>query len=712
MKREIWKSDQPVLSNDLDRAQSSKEDAITDRFGDSFDYGIVPDSQLFAETEPLEITLSLSPFEFDVASGIAYDADGERIVVDDPALIYSASGPSTTTDNGIGGTSLTPQTTGCVSIPLSPGVVNYLYITYLERVDPDVFTLRETTNERLFIKGDDSYRIDVVTDVGPAVGNPDVFKPFLSSLCIGIVDTLQVLDLTPRKYFTLKSGSLSVDVPTALNTLQALGEPYIMGQSITFTDHVSAIGTGVVSATNPHGLSINDITGVFSGKTAEQHEKLFHESGISGDQTSITSALFGRPEDSAGSPFIGPTYARDTFLIKKLLPSGTQNFNGNNSQQLFTLAGGLTFNPGSGNLRVFLNGVLQLSPAQYTEVGNNAVNFVTPPALGVPIALVVDGEAVQVNGITISSSQISEDYLIYFVDPTGVFLDNGVYTAYLDASIGAIRLAYNGTPVNKNYRVYGVTTGTFTNLVALPIATVAANANNLLLWQVTWDSSGFGLGNDNFILVTDQRIFGTIGSDALARDSATDTVTINHNLWVNGNETVTGTLSVGTLLLEAGIPIIPPGTVLSWAGKTPSIPTGWIICDGTEYPNATYPYLYAAIGENWGSSSVGVTFKVPDLRGQFLRGADLGAGIDPDVSIRSVVTGSPVSQDRAGTKQSDDFKDHQHHYDQPGGGTSSGGNPNSIAINYGQLTYTTTNLVTGNETRPKNAYVIFIIKAF
>jgi hypothetical protein len=559
MKREIWKSDQPVLSNDLDRAQSSKEEAITDRFGDTFDYGIVPYSQMFSETSPLEITLSLSPFQFDLETGVAYDISGERIIVDDSSLIYNASGPTTTTDNGVGGTSLTPQTTGCKSVPLTSGVVNYIYITYLESIDPNVFTLREITNERLFIKGDDSYRVDVVTDVGPAVGDPNVFKPFTPSLCIGIVDTLQVLSLTARKFFTLKSNSLSVDVPTALNTLHSLGKTYIMGQNITFTDHISAIGTGIVSDVNPHGLSINDITGVFSGKTAEQHEKLFHESGISGDQTSITSGLFGRPEDSAGSPFIGPTYARDTFLIKKLLPSGIQNFNGNGSQQLFTLTGGLTFNPGSGNLRVFLNGVLQLSPSQYTEIGNNAVNFVTPPTLGLPISLVVDGEAVQINGTTITSSQIPEDYLVYFVDPSGVFLDNGVYTIYLDASVGAIRLAYNGSPTNKDYRVYGVTTGTFTNLTALPIVTVASNTNNFLLWQVTWDSSGYGLGNDNFILVEDQRIFGTIGSNSLSRDSATDTVTIGHNLFVTGSETIGGSLSVAgnALISNSNLTIIP-----------------------------------------------------------------------------------------------------------------------------------------------------------
>lgn len=555
MKKEIWHEDQPVLKGDLDRAQESISEAISERLNDTLSSGIVRDSQLFAETIPFEITVNSIPFSVDVASGIAYDLVGERVSVSDTSEIYNAAAPTTTTDNGIGGTTLTPQSTGCLSIPLTAGLVNYVFISYLLKTDVSEFSLSESTNERLFTKGDDGYKIEVVTDVGPAVSlTPNTFQPNANAIYLGAVDLTETLDMASRAFLSLREGSLVATVPTPLTTLNALGEPYAAGQTVTFAEHIDAVGTGNVTPKNPHGLSINDLTGSLSGKTSEQHEKYFHESGISSGQLSTISALYGSVVDSAGSPFIGPTYARDNFLIKKLLTSGIQNFNGDGSTLTFTLTGGLTFIPGSVNLKVYVNGELQSTPSQYSEVGNNAVLFVTAPPAAQQVSLVIDGEVVQINGTTVSSAEISQDFVIYFVDASGNFLDNGVYTAYLDATAGALRLAHNTTPTNDSYRVYGITTGTFTNLTTTALTTVTSNPNNFLLWQLTWDSTGFGLGNDNFALVEDFRVFGTVGSQSLARDSATDTVGIDHNVSVAQDLAVGGNLTVaGDLSLAAGL---------------------------------------------------------------------------------------------------------------------------------------------------------------
>jgi hypothetical protein len=56
-------------------------------------------------------------------------------------------------------------------------------------------------------------------------------------------------------------------------------------------------------------------------------------------------------------------------------------------------------------------------------------------------------------------------------------------------------------------------------------------------------------------------------------------------------------------------------------------PTGWVKADGVVYPTATYPDLFAAIGNRFGGA--GANFQVPDLRGEFIRGFHDGRpGVD------------------------------------------------------------------------------------
>lgn len=59
------------------------------------------------------------------------------------------------------------------------------------------------------------------------------------------------------------------------------------------------------------------------------------------------------------------------------------------------------------------------------------------------------------------------------------------------------------------------------------------------------------------------------------------------------------------------------GQVFVYPSLTP--PDGALLCDGSEYSTTVYPDLFAVLGYDWGGS--GATFAVPDLRGQFVRGA-------------------------------------------------------------------------------------------
>jgi microcystin-dependent protein len=66
----------------------------------------------------------------------------------------------------------------------------------------------------------------------------------------------------------------------------------------------------------------------------------------------------------------------------------------------------------------------------------------------------------------------------------------------------------------------------------------------------------------------------------------------------------------------------PVGSILPLASNT--IPSGWLLCDGSSKLISELPELFNLIGYNWGGS--GNYFNLPDLRGRTLVGSDLGAG--------------------------------------------------------------------------------------
>lgn len=68
------------------------------------------------------------------------------------------------------------------------------------------------------------------------------------------------------------------------------------------------------------------------------------------------------------------------------------------------------------------------------------------------------------------------------------------------------------------------------------------------------------------------------------------------------------------------------GAIMPFA--TTVAPNGWIKANGAAVSRTTYADLFAKVGTFWGSGDGSTTFNVPDLRGEFLRCWDDGAGID------------------------------------------------------------------------------------
>ena len=74
----------------------------------------------------------------------------------------------------------------------------------------------------------------------------------------------------------------------------------------------------------------------------------------------------------------------------------------------------------------------------------------------------------------------------------------------------------------------------------------------------------------------------------------------------------------GTLTWK-GQPLLPVGIVQAFAGST--IPTGWLLCDGSAVSRTTYASLYACIGTTYGTGNGSTTFNLPNLTDKFVEGS-------------------------------------------------------------------------------------------
>ena len=160
---------------------------------------------------------------------------------------------------------------------------------------------------------------------------------------------------------------------------------------------------------------------------------------------------------------------------------------------------------------------------------------------------------------------------------------------------------------------------------------------------------------------------------------------------------------------------LPIGTIIAWAGPQPTVPPGWLLCNGDQVSRLTFPDLCNVIQDYWGAitGNPQIFHRLPDLRGVFLRGVTMERSdqfSDPDVSQRTHQ--KPGVSNDVGSFQKDSIIRHTH--DLAGFAANrqdwkAGGNPegNFVVVHATQ----TTTPVGSTETRPRNAYVHYIIRA-
>jgi microcystin-dependent protein len=252
-----------------------------------------------------------------------------------------------------------------------------------------------------------------------------------------------------------------------------------------------------------------------------------------------------------------------------------------------------------------------------------------------------------------------------------------------------------------------------------------------------FNSSGLTLRDGKALRLRDA---GNSNYISLAAPALTSDVTLTFPNSDGNSGDMLQTDGSGVLTWQA-VQGVPSGSVFTHASTT--LPSGYLECNGAAVSRTTYAALFSAIGTTWGSTS-GSDFKVPDLRGEFIRGFDNSRGIDNGRSFASS-QGSQYQQHNHSASATSSVSDPGHrHKGQSqtasgsvadglsvwvndraignyGSGSGSGGGPlgtrdflTSETTGVSVSTSVTVNNSggTGNssETRPRNISMIYIIK--
>ncbi len=312
--------------------------------------------------------------------------------------------------------------------------------------------------------------------------------------------------------------------------------------------------------------------------------------------------------------------------------------------------------------------------------------------------------------------------------------------------------------IETNLGMIPKTGGTFTGNVQSSAGTKASpsvqiNDANTGLYKPGSDIIGLSCGGEDIAYVETTGIEIKDGKKLEFRDSGNSNVvslqapalTSDVSLTLPSDDgdadEVLTTDGNGVLSFQA-VQGVPTGTIFPFAGATP--PSGYLECDGDHVSQTTYSALYAIVGNIYSAATPpSGEFFLPDLRGSFIRGWDHGRGVDPGRTRGSTQNDSNKSHTHtvASSSISNSGGDHGHairpiRLNQGNGavnvtlgsgqsynvGYAFNDNQGNVAANNavknsgnfaGNITSTLSlnlNLSGGDESRPKNLALMYIIK--
>jgi microcystin-dependent protein len=132
---------------------------------------------------------------------------------------------------------------------------------------------------------------------------------------------------------------------------------------------------------------------------------------------------------------------------------------------------------------------------------------------------------------------------------------------------------------------------------------------------------------------------------------------------------------------------VPTGVVLPFGAAT--VPSGFLLCDGSAISRTTYARLFASIGTAWGVGDGSTTFNLPDGKGRAFIGAGTGSGL----TARTL--GTKLGEESHALIVAE-ITPHEHQVTVAGGGVQGvSAGAQSAYYPFGSTTYSTTSIGSG-----------------
>jgi microcystin-dependent protein len=185
--------------------------------------------------------------------------------------------------------------------------------------------------------------------------------------------------------------------------------------------------------------------------------------------------------------------------------------------------------------------------------------------------------------------------------------------------IGSSTLSFRNIYANSFVGNFsGIFTGTLQGSISGSAARLASPTTFSMQGDVSSDNISFtgqsALGTATFTTTISQNFISNkpLATDSLLSDQLLVYRVGSSNLLKMTKET-----------LLSHVATVPVGVIMPFAGAI--VPSGYLLCDGSEVKTADYPALYGVIGYTYKSVTLllgAATFALPDLRGRFPLGKD------------------------------------------------------------------------------------------
>jgi len=217
-------------------------------------------------------------------------------------------------------------------------------------------------------------------------------------------------------------------------------------------------------------------------------------------------------------------------------------------------------------------------------------------------------------------------YYINYLDVNGNPVAASVIQPGTDSAANLYDIGTVARPFRNIYAqaFQGNFSGTFTGSLTGSITGAAAKLQSSTVFSLTGDVTSPGITFDGQT-ATGTVVFNTsINSGIItSKNEATDSALNDQLLVFQASTSQLVKMQKQNLLKH--VATVPVGSMFVYAGSVTNLPTGYLLCDGSEIQISAYPQLFAVIGYTYKAAILltGLsTFALPDLRGRIPLGAD------------------------------------------------------------------------------------------